>query len=276
MEIPDKEPPEQMLISDETHEPGMALDEHKPKDVDHGSFNVINQSSATSVHCHSVAKSDDDSEPFPDYYESCGEYDRGDVDMRLIKEQEDAYNHAISKVVEEVIRFREIDARIATLSSSMYDDAQASIEEGSSFKIRHWGLEQTERVHGTAAEAAENNDEARGIIDEIRALLVHPHLRDSTRKFFISMTDMVLQLNILLFPTPVIPTYPTARFTEERIIRATNIALQLTEYLLSMNKKLQEYVNDARQAEYVLSIVTKDTSISTYVILCRVVEVVRK
>ncbi|RWQ98173.1 hypothetical protein C8Q69DRAFT_457989 [Paecilomyces variotii] len=194
-----------------------------------------------------------------------------------IKEQEEAYNRAISKVVEEVIRFREIDARIATLSSSMYDATRASNEaQGYPFAVRHWGSQSTEAIDTTAAETVENNDETRGIVDEIRVSLANPDLKESTREYFIAMTDMVLHMNMLLFPTPAIPVYPTEHLTDLILVRATNIALHLTEYLLVMKKQLKGHIDNAKKVDRTLSRDMRDRSIQTHVAFRHVLHVVKK
>lgn len=281
MEEAEKDISEHTLKPDDASDRTVVLNENEGnegKELNHTLLDAIDKSSSASDRGYSSSDKDEDSEPFPDYDESCGQYDRGDIEMLLnIKEQEEAYNRAISKVVEEVIRFREIDARIATLSSSMYDATRASNEaQGYPFAVRHWGSQSTEAIDTTAAETVENNDETRGIVDEIRVSLANPDLKESTREYFIAMTDMVLHMNMLLFPTPAIPVYPTEHLTDLILVRATNIALHLTEYLLVMKKQLKGHIDNAKKVDRTLSRDMRDRSIQTHVAFRHVLHVVKK
>lgn len=281
MEEAEKDISEHTLKPDDASDRTVVLNENEGnecKELNHTLLDTIDKSSSASDRGYSSSDKDEDSEPFPDYDESCGQYDRGDIEMLLnIKEQEEAYNRAISKVVEEVIRFREIDARIATLSSSMYDATRASNEaQGYPFAVRHWGSQSTEAIDTTAAETVENNDETRGIVDEIRVSLANPDLKESTREYFIAMTDMVLHMNMLLFPTPAIPVYPTEHLTDLILVRATNIALHLTEYLLVMKKQLKGHIDNAKKVDRTLSRDMRDRSIQTHVAFRHVLHVVKK
>lgn len=281
MEEAEKDISEHTLKPDDASDRTVVLNENEGnegKELNYTLLDAIDKSSSASDRGYSNSDKDEDSEPFPDYDESCGQYDRGDIEMLLnIKEQEEAYNRAISKVVEEVIRFREIDARIATLSSSMYDATRASNEaQGYPFAVRHWGSQSTEAIDTTAAETVENNDETRGIVDEIRVSLANPDLKESTREYFIAMTDMVLHMNMLLFPTPAIPVYPTEHLTDLILVRATNIALHLTEYLLVMKKQLKGHIDNAKKVDRTLSRDMRDRSIQTHVAFRHVLHVVKK
>ncbi|KAJ9270501.1 hypothetical protein DTO212C5_3290 [Paecilomyces variotii] len=281
MEEAEKDISEHTLKPDDASERTVVLNENEGnegKELNHTLLDAIDKSSSASDRGYSNSDKDEDSEPFPDYDESCGQYDRGDIELLLnIKEQEEAYNRAISKVVEEVIRFREIDARIATLSSSMYDATGASNEaQGYPFAVRHWGSQSPEAIDTTAAETVENNDEVRGIVDEIRVSLANPDLKESTREYFIAMTDMVLHMNMLLFPTPAIPVYPTEHLTDLILVRATNIALHLTEYLLVMKKQLKGHIDNAKKVDRSLSRDMRDRSIQTHVAFRHVLHVVKK
>ncbi|KAJ9312722.1 hypothetical protein DTO271D3_6956 [Paecilomyces variotii] len=281
MEEAEKDISEHTLKPDDASDRTVVLNENEGnegKELNHTLLDAIDKSSSASDRGYSNSDKDEDSEPFPDYDESCGQYDRGDIELLLnIKEQEEAYNRAISKVVEEVIRFREIDARIATLSSSMYDATGASNEaQGYPFAVRHWGSQSPEAIDTTAAETVENNDETRGIVDEIRVSLANPDLKESTREYFIAMTDMVLHMNMLLFPTPAIPVYPTEHLTDLILVRATNIALHLTEYLLVMKKQLKGHIDNAKKVDRSLSRDMRDRSIQTHVAFRHVLHVVKK
>lgn len=268
MEAAEKDTSEHTLTADDASDRTVVLSKDEAKDV-----NPVDTSPGPTDNDNTGPKEDDECEPFPDYEESCGQYDRGDMSaLLLVKEQEKAYNLALSKVVEEVLCYRNIDTRIETMTSRMSDSNRGFIRsQGHPFAIRHWGPQPNDSVDN-----AENSDETRGVYDELRDALAHPCLKESTREYFIAMTEMVLSINILLFPMPTIPAYPTEHLTDLKLVRATNIALHLTEYLLVMKNQLKNHVDHVRKLDNSLFRDTRDHRIPTVVMLGHIIKVVKR
>ncbi|GAD94515.1 hypothetical protein ANI_1_1570064 [Paecilomyces variotii No. 5] len=273
MEAAEKDPSEHTLTADDASDRTVVLSKDEAKEDNHTIPDAVDNVPSPSNHDNMGSKEDDESEAFPDYNESCGQFDRGDMSMLLlVKEQEEAYNLALSKVGEEILRYRHVDTRIDTVASRMSDSNQGLIHaQEHPFAVRHWSPQPNEAV-----ETADNSDETRGVYDELREALVHPGLKESTREYFIAMTEMVLSINVLLFPTPTIPAYPTEHLTDLKLVRATNIALHLTEYLLVMKKQLKAHIENVRKVDRSLFRDTRDGRIPTPVMLSHVINVVRK
>lgn len=211
-------------------------------------------------------------EPFPDYYESCGQYDQGDGSVNIIdKDHEAAYNYAISKVVEEVIRFKEIDASIISLASFTFNDNQntSCAANKKTDKTQQSDMKDYETSSGKPSK-----DDACNIINDLKELLANPQLKLNIKKRFIAMTNMVLRMNVLLFH-PMAVTEGIRQFlVDSRISEVKVLAAEILQYLAKIDQQLKEQVEDADRVASILSNLAQDNTVSVYVVFRRMAYVV--
>lgn len=187
-----------------------------------------------------------ETEPFPDYFEC--EQDKSHVDPQ----HEEAYKFAISKVVQEVIRFQEVDANILSLPPFMTE---------------------TETPTGTVESIdCQTADHKRKVLAEMKQLLSIPRLRSETRKRFIALTNMVLRLNHVLFHR----TDGNAKiFLDPDDTRdAKALSETILVYLAWIDNMLQEHVQAASQVAYILGQIVQENDVTVYVQYRRMAHVV--
>jgi hypothetical protein len=223
-------------------------------------------------------------EPFPDYYESCRDFDEGDGHIqRMYREQEEAYNLAIAKVVEEVIRFREVDTNIARLPSFVNRmSSHPKVEDTTALsKTSYQNLECAEveeRNAGPNPEALseEIENKAPAILHELGDLLSNPGLKPRIKERFTAMTNMVVYMSILLFHTPTVSGELKLLVARGDAIAAKRLAEEIFNYLAKLEQQVRELVCTANSVAYILSVLAQDQSVSVYVTFRRMVQVVTR
>lgn len=203
-------------------------------------------------------------EPFPDYYESC------EGNSQLVDTaQEKAYKYAISKVVEEVIRFREVDTTITALPApsepqvTSADEAKDIQENGNND-----GSPPEEWIRAGEGEANKLN-----AFEDLARLLSDPKLKQSTQQRFMGITNMVIRMEHLLFSQHG-PNPPILVLTDRDLWELNIMASEMTRYLTSVDAKLQELVDDGSRVAYILSHLAKEPHVSTWVRYKRMAKVV--
>jgi hypothetical protein len=222
-----------------------------------------------------------DCEPFPDYYESCRYFDEcdGRIEDFVDKEQEEAYNLAIAKVVEEVIRFKEIDASIVSLPS--YVDNKARDVEKATLPVTSDGkpekyLEDDAKADPEVGNEGSDNEDQPRVFNELGQLLSDPELKPKIKARFTAMANMILSINVRLFYTPTAPEEVKLFLRENDAIAAKELAVEIVKYLAKVDEQLQEYIDVANRVVYMLSVLAQDSSASPYVTFHRMAQVVIK
>lgn len=234
--------------------------------------------------------SESTTEPFPDYFESC----ETDPPIENIQ-QEQAYNYAISKVVEEVIRFREVDTRIATFPSfalrRSFDSSQHTQLEAIAEDQEYEDISNNEhkpdnnsiRTHAPN-EPHENrtsntrlfidcreSDKLR-VIEEMRSLLTNSNLRDHPKDCFYDLSNMVIRLEVVLFRSENVS--PQEFLSAEDTYEIRLIASSITRYLSVVDNRLKDLLFVASRVHYILGDVFRDTSVNAFIRYRRIVHVV--
>ncbi|OJJ47078.1 hypothetical protein ASPZODRAFT_166327 [Penicilliopsis zonata CBS 506.65] len=244
---------------------------------------------------------DEQVEPFPDYYESC----ENNVQL-MDKEHEAAYNYAISKVAEEVIRFRDIDSRVASFPDFPPQTADPALSETpQTLTVKKEAVLQPEMGEKSPGADATETATTRGsqnqtpspdieeeidspswlynsirashlhvLLDEVRFLLANPRLKLPIRRRFTAMTNMVIRMNYIIFQQE---TRVPIRFflAEEKDLSEIKIlATEIIKYLAIIDLQLQEQVDVAVRVRYILSEIEKDNDISAYTRYQRMAQVV--
>lgn len=212
----------------------------------------------------STLTDDTKSEPFPDYYESC------EKNPQLIdKEREEAYNYAISKVVEEVIRFREVDASITDLPSpdsqifGMTDyisGGQGAGSSGGNTPAEEWRPASRSEIHRVAS------------FNDMTRILSRSDLKPNLRQRFIGITNMVVRMEHLLFRQH--RSMPDDLILTNRDLWELNVmATETVRYLSILGNKLQDLVDDAYRVAFILNEISKDkvSSLTRYQRMAQVV-----
>lgn len=246
---------------------------------DHNPSETLNESKS----------SESTTEPFPDYFESC----ETDPPVENIQ-QEQAYNYAISKVVEEVIRFREVDTRIATFPSfaprRSFDSSQhtqlEAIAEDQEYEDN--ANDEQKPENSTRAHAPNEPHENRTlntrlfidnresdklrVIEEMRSLLTNSNLRDHPKDCFYDLSNMVIRLEVVLFRSENVS--PQEFLSAEDTYEIRLIASSITRYLSVVDNRLKDLLFVATRVHYILGDVFRDTSVNAFIRYRRIVHVV--
>lgn len=199
-------------------------------------------------------------EPFPDYYESC------ETNPQLADEaQEKAYNHAISKVVQEVIRFRDVDDTITSLPSP--GSQAASWKENT-----ETGKRDGENASDECRPGSQDANK-RASFEYLTQLLSDPNLKSSTQQRFMGITNMVIRMEYLLFRQHGLKP-PELSLTERDLWELNIMASEIVRYLSTVDEKLQELVDVGHRVAFILSEVAKDRQVSMWVRYRRMAQVV--
>lgn len=200
---------------------------------------------------HSTSHDDTKGEAFPDYYESC------EMNTQLVDSaHEEAYNYAMSKVAEEVIRFREVDTGVTalpSLSTFQAHDMVADEDQGDSDEE-----DRETEIWGPAA----GDINKLTALEGLARLLIQPDLKPSTQKRFMSITNMAVRMEYLLFSQHGPDT--EMKLTERDVWELNVMASEMVRYLTSVDDKLRGLVDDAYRVVCVLSAAAKDRRTSAW------------
>jgi hypothetical protein len=189
-------------------------------------------------------------EPFPQYHEC------ESSDSIADHEHEEAYSYAISRVVQEAIRFQEVDALLVSLPpfipGALSPDHTLGSVEGVDFLT-------VDHKHRT--------------LDQMKQLLAIPRLRTETRRRFVGLTNVVLRLNYVLFHRVegrVCKIFLDAQDTTE----SQKLADTILVYLARLDDMLQESVRVASNVSYIMGQIAAEDDVTAYVRYRRMASVV--
>lgn len=239
------------------------------------------QDAATSIEGSS---SESRTEPFPDYFESC-EAEPPEVNPQ----HEEAYNYAISKVVEEVIRFRDVDSRITTLPTFSTPESRR--------QTRLTVINEDDENNENTIEQRPNNScvphnprqshvfstrpnffldcresEKLRVIEEMRRLITDPGIQNPPQTCFHDLTNMVIRLEVVLFRNE--STSPQEFLSAGDTYEVKIIASAITRYLAVVDARLEELLDVGYRVHYILGDVSRDSSVNTFVRYRRISHVV--
>ena len=238
-------------------------------------------------------------EPFPDYFESC------ETDLPLTDaEHEQAYNYAISKVVEEVIRFREIDSRLLETPNFLNEDDQSARtadsenennndnessgenesdedDEDISSNASSEGSLDSQDVQGNEVSSVlpvnerfsreDRNSYKLSALEAMRDMLNSPRLHMSVKTSFQELTNLVIQMEAALFRNwnDWHQGYLSAEDTNSIRLMATNI----THYLAVVDSRLVDLLDVGRRVHHVLGVVSRDDDVNVFIRYRRMIHI---
>ncbi|ODM14560.1 hypothetical protein SI65_10046 [Aspergillus cristatus] len=234
-----------------------------------------------------VESSELKTEPFPDYYESCEMHPPVDI-IQL----EQAYNYAISKVVEEVIRFREVDPCIANPSFSSSDEEEeeprpllAPIEEDeaeyqSTVEQNTNDVDKPQVPNEPSSSASpppgmyasrEESDKMR-VVDDMRRLLCGQYLGDGPRGVFHDFSYLIIRMGEILFVNK--DSSPLHFMSAGATYDIKMIASVVTRYLAVVDARLIELLDVGSRVHYILGEVSRDMSVNFFIRYRRMLHVI--
>lgn len=190
---------------------------------------------------------DTKSEPFPDYYESC------ENNPQIIdKEHEAAYNYAISKVVEEVIRFREVDSSITELPP--LDVLTPRVTEYLN-SLAEFEASTSEPNTSTATWEPSTETQLRKIttLQDITVLLERNDLKETTRQRFTALTNLIIRMEFLLFrQNGPGPNQDELTLNDADLWELNTMTKEMIKFLSTVENQLQSLVEDCVRVAYIL------------------------
>ena len=232
-----------------------------------------------------VKSSEPKTEPFPDYDESCEVYPPVDF-----IQHEQAYNYAISKVVEEVIRFREVDPCIANPSFSSSDDEEPrpllapieedEAEEQSTVEQHRSDVDEPQVPNEPSSSASpppgmyasrEESDKMR-VVDDMRRLLCSQYLGDGPRGVFHDFSYLIIRMGEILFRNK--DSSPLHFMSAGATYDIKMIASVVTRYLAVVDARLVELLDVGSRVQYILGEVSRDMSVNFFIRYRRMLHVI--
>lgn len=225
-------------------------------------------------------------EPFPDYDESCELCPPVDF-----IQHEQAYSYAISKVVEEVIRFREVDPCIANPSFSSSDHKEEprpllapieedEAEEQSTVEQNPSDVEEAQVTDEPTSSASqspgmyasrEESDKMR-VVDDMRRLLCSQCLGDGPRGVFHDFSYLIIRMGEILFRNK--DNSPLHFMSAEATYDIKIIASVVTRYLAVVDARLVELLDVGSHVHYILGEVSRDMSANFFIRYRRMLHVI--
>ncbi|KAL7650188.1 hypothetical protein ACMYSQ_011990 [Aspergillus niger] len=208
-------------------------------------------------------------EPFPEYYRSCETQEAHEN-----KQIEEAYNLAIAKVCEDVIKFGQIDLRAtAPLAFTMADDNKANASSAANEQdipkiespptpASYLSTEFSNTRHsGVGSDSFQLVPEERkkDALEQIRAMIASDHMKPSTRTRFVTMCNTILRLEFLLFRRHVTPVDPVLGLTSEEVEEVMYHLEDLRRTLGIIDRILQQELTWARRVELSVKYIAEDT-----------------
>lgn len=289
MEAEKKEQPAHVSAPEKTHDPEANTTSNVKIPSDSGGSKQVKKQFANSMDKESLESvasveslysdiranqsASSEAEPFPDYYESC---EGGGSANPIDKNREAAYHYAISKVVEEVIRFRELDASIISLTSFTLNEPGDQNATSAASVERSDQTQQTDSkdFETSGDTATKDKDDTCSIIKDLKDLLASPKLKLNVKKRFTAMVNMVLRMSILLFHPQGVTMEPKLFLEEREALEVKGLAAEILRYLAKIDQQLKGQVEDADRVAGILSNLAQDKTVSVYVTFRRMAYVV--
>ncbi|KAF7122084.1 hypothetical protein CNMCM5793_000039 [Aspergillus hiratsukae] len=218
-------------------------------------------------------------EAFPDYYESC-EKDPPIVD----KAHEAAYNYAISKVVEEATRFKEIDVSVTNppvlnaatdpvvKGRSATPSAKKALENPQKSNIATIPMPPI-RPPLTEAEIAERKT---ALLAEMKAFIPSGKIPNDLMRRFVAMTNAVLQMEMILFPRENAASQSKNLLSAEETEKIRAMTNDMIQYLSHLDNTLKKQLDTCNEVAFVMAQIAGCPRASVYERYTRMAEVFNK
>ncbi|RHZ61108.1 hypothetical protein CDV55_105907 [Aspergillus turcosus] len=218
-------------------------------------------------------------EAFPDYYESC-EKNPPIVD----KAHEAAYNYAISKVVEEATRFKQIDASVTNppvlnaATDPVVKGRPATPSAKKALADSHNSKKATIpmppiRPPLTEAEIAERKT---SLLAEMREFIPSGKIPADLMRRFVAMNNAVLQMEMILFPRENAASQPKNLLSAEETEKIRAMTNDMIKYLSHLNNTLKKQLDTANEVAFVMAQIAGCPRASVYERYTRMAEVFNK
>ncbi|PWY96259.1 hypothetical protein BO94DRAFT_541096 [Aspergillus sclerotioniger CBS 115572] len=215
-------------------------------------------------------KSKSPTDPFPEYYASCET-----AEAHVDKEVERAYEIAISKVCEEVIRFREVSSDVTSPPPfTMEDVADHSSSKGNgNGPIRsdspvppsfHMDSEVTtpQLSEHSGAEPrpglAMPENRKKDVLEKIRIMVNSDRMKPATKRRFVAMCNIILRIEYLLFRRHQTPVDPVSFLTGEEVEEVMYLAGEIIKYLTIINNVLLQELDCAQHVQHSIKYIAED------------------
>lgn len=227
-------------------------------------------------------------EPFPDYFESC------ETGSPLVDpEREQAYNFAISKVVEEVIRFRDIDSRVTAFPNFPVENGSPRTADNDENARNDNDNNDSSNASNQNSPDSQEAQSPRGlwnfptntglfvdcresdklhVIEEMRRIVTDPRLHPSVKVCFQDLTNLVIRMEVVLFRNE--NSSPQEFLSAGDTYEVGLIATSIMRYLAVVDKRLNELLDVAPRVHFILGDVFRDHSVDAFIRYRRLVHVV--
>ncbi|PWY90640.1 hypothetical protein BO70DRAFT_277543, partial [Aspergillus heteromorphus CBS 117.55] len=215
-------------------------------------------------------------EPFPEYWQSCETQD-AHVDEQL----EQAYRYAISKVCEEVIRFRDLDASVTSplpfamdsLNPSPSTPATTDGNVDSNNRDTDTPVPPTTQPEAPMPQpqlfdvpAAYPTHERecseewkQETLADVKRLILSDKLKTDTKRRFIAMCNLILRIEYLLFRRHPVPVDPVTSLSTEEVEEVFYHATELIKYVTIIDNILTQEYAWAQRVQYSVAFIASDT-----------------
>lgn len=211
-------------------------------------------------------------EPFPEYYKSC-ETQEAHAD----KQVEKAYEIAISKVCEEVIRFREVSSDVTSPPPFTMED----VANYPSFKGKQGCATRSDSPvppsfhmdsEVSAPQLSEHSDaeprpglaipeeRKKDVLEEIRIMVNSDRMKPATKRRFVAMCNIILRIEYLLFRRHQTPVDPVSFLTGEEVEEVMYLAGEIIKYLTIIDNILLQELDYAQRVQHSIKYIAEDTS----------------
>ncbi|PYH87861.1 hypothetical protein BO71DRAFT_284774, partial [Aspergillus ellipticus CBS 707.79] len=215
-------------------------------------------------------------EPFPEYYQSCETGD-AQVDETLEK----AYRFAISKVCEEVIRFRDLDTSVTSplpFSMESTDTIAATAATAATAVTAPNAAIGGESPAPITAAIDANDDAAIGretsiarpdrrapedvrqeVLKEMRDMLRSKKLKPDTRQRFTAMCNLIIRMEFLLFRQHQTPVDPVDLLSTDEAEEVLWTIAELVKYVTIIDNILGQELAWAQRVHYSVAYIASET-----------------
>ncbi|RHZ50806.1 uncharacterized protein CDV56_106821 [Aspergillus thermomutatus] len=202
----------------------------------------------------SVASAATTCEPFPDYYESC-EKNPPTVD----KAHEAAYNYAISKVVEEATRFKDIDTSVPNppVLNAATDPVVKGKSTTPSAKTTLRNSNKSSIVPMPPIRPPLTEDEIKerkaNLLQEMKEMIPSGKIPADLMRRFVAMTNALLQMEMILFHRQNADSKPENLLSAEETEKIRVMASEIIKYLTHLNQNLKKQVDKGKEVAFAMT-----------------------
>ncbi|KAL4905148.1 hypothetical protein BDW74DRAFT_178155 [Aspergillus multicolor] len=188
-------------------------------------------------------------EPFPDLDESSTE-----LPSLAYRAQEEAYKHALGKVAEEILRMNEINDHVTAINDPAFylEDEETERSRFSMFSLE--GVDPCPEVSHCDHYCVDHEAHKRAIRERIDHFLKErKDVPKSFSKNFITVTDMIMHMEYILFRGKGFPRDPLRYVSEREMKTIFHHTTEIIEYLSVVGGLIFRERNNAEHVRVVVS-----------------------